>query len=255
MGTTLMGIPRDACQPFELCSAGTIFEHSDVADTNLVGSDERLLRELIRIIDSQMIEVLESRSSTEFISSVNRVWMKYVRSARALSDTVSNLLSEDQIAIIANVSGGEFREDLEKQRGERFSGGLVDQAIFTIWAMGKIRSIGKKIHEAGEARDKDEDLKLNRDFQGYVLCARFHMDCLASAMKFRKSLPVDVQEVIQEGLRTAVNAYAIAWEALDLRLSQAQENLGIELPWDKEDEELLASSMRDMNAISESCDG
>lgn len=249
-----MGIPRDACQPFEICSAGTLFEHSDVADTNLVSSEERLLRDLIRIVDSQMIEVLESRSSTEFVSTLNKVWTKYVRSARALSDTVSNLLSEDQIAIISDLADGAFREDLEKQRGSRFSDGLVDQAIFTIWAMGKIRSIGKKIHGAGEACDRDEDLKLNRDFQFYVLCARFHMDCVAAAMKFRKSLPVDVQETIQDGLRAAVNAYAIAREALELRRSQAQESLGVKLPWDKEDEELLASSMRDMNAISESCD-
>lgn len=253
MATTAMGVPSEACPPFEI-SSGTLFEHSEVTDTSLVSSDERLLRELTRIIDSQMVEVLESRSSTEFISSRNRVWAKYVRSVRALSDTISNLLTEDQIAVLNEIAIGAFREDLEKQRESRFSGKLVDQMVFTLWSIGKIRSIAKKIREAGEPRDRNLDLKLNSDFQVYLVFARFHADCIVAAMKFRKSIPADVQETIQDGLRAAVNVYAIAREALNLRRPQGQTNLGIELPWDNEDEELLASSMRDMNAISDSCD-
>ena len=67
-------------------------------------------------------------------------------------------------------------------------------------------------------------------------------------MKFKKTIPDDVQEVICDGLRTAINVHVILQEALDLRVPKKELPLFAMLPWDQEDEELLASSMKDINA-------
>jgi hypothetical protein len=70
-------------------------------------------------------------------------------------------------------------------------------------------------------------------------------------MKFRKNVPVDVQSEICDGLRALVNAYATMKEALSLRLTNLQGGPFSELPWDEEDDRLLAASMRDMNGVSD----
>jgi len=254
METLRMGVPSAICQPFEIVPVGIIFEGSDVADTKLLSSDEKLLQALNKIMDSQLLTVLESRTATEFIQSRERVLPKYFRSLRALSDTISNLFSQDQIAIITELGSEVFKEDLEKQRGVRFGDVLVDQVIFTLWVMRKTASLGRKIHEAGEPSDKDADLRLYASFQAYLLWTTFHMYCVMAATKFRKSVPADVQDVMCEGLRSAVNVYAIMKQALRLRRPELQKSFDASLPWDEEDEELLASSMRDIDAISDLSD-
>ena len=80
------------------------------------------------------------------------------------------------------------------------------------------------------------------------------MDVIAAAMEFRKSVPEDVQRTIRDGLRASVNVYAIMKDALRLRRPELQASLETPMPWDEEDDELLASSMRDVNAFSDSDD-
>jgi len=254
MATAVLGIPKEVCPPFEIGPAGALFGGSSVVNAKLISSDKMLILELASMLDTQLLAVLESRTKSEFAETRRKIWPKYIRSARALSDTVNNLMSESQIAIIAEVAINTLKEDLEKQHGIRFDEKLIDQTMFTLWVMIKIRSMGRKIHDAGEPSDMDADLKLNRDYQLHLLWTQFHIDCVVAAMKFRKSVPGDVQEVICEGLRTAVNVYAIMKDALRLRRPELQASLEAALPWDEEDEELLASSMRDMNALSDSID-
>ena len=58
----------------------------------------------------------------------------------------------------------------------------------------------------------------------------------------------EVKEMICEGLRAAVNAYVIVKDALALRRTEPiVESAPVDLPWDEEDDELLAASMRDLN--------
>jgi len=69
-------------------------------------------------------------------------------------------VSEDQIAVAAELAREVFRQDLEKQAKSRFTTTLVDQAIFTLWTLQKMSSLGRRIQEAGQPCDKDEDYRL-----------------------------------------------------------------------------------------------
>lgn len=89
---------------------------------------------------------------------------------------------------------------------------------------------------------------LQSDFAIAAAWSQFHLDCLTTAMLLNKPIYPDLVPAIVDGLRTEVNAYAIAKQMIDLYLPQAAEERLIPYTWSEEDEELLASSMEDMEA-------
>ncbi len=248
MEVALLDMPRQMCAPFTLGTLGSFVGQSSSVQTILVQSDEELVRKLVSMLDNQLLAVLESRSVSEFVQKRSELWSNYVRARRALWDTMTNLTSPSSIEAAAKISIATLAADLQKQRGVRFGDSLTDQAVFTLWTFEKISALGQRIEGAGESRDKDVDMKLNSEYQLVWFWAQFHMDVVVAAMKFKKIIPDDIQRVICDGLRSAVNAYAIVKEAFSLRVSEAVAAPTAELPWDEEDEKLLASSMRDINA-------
>lgn len=254
MPVALLDMPRELCAPFDVGNLGSFVGQSSTVQTVFVQSDEDLIRKLVLVLDNQLLGVLESRSVQEFAETRASVWQKYVRARRALSDTMSNLVSETEMESIAKACLSTLTADLQKERGVRFGDALTDQSIFMLWTLGKINVLAKIVNEAGEPRDKDADLKLHADYQLYSLWAQFHLDAVAAAMKFKKTMQDDIQGVLCDGLRASVNAFAVLKEALDLRVSKTDPAVAAALPWDEEDERLLASSMRDMNGnLSDDC--
>lgn len=256
----MSGNPRDAeiaildipqptgCAPFVIGTLGAAFESPMDVESNLSRSDERLIKELGSMLDKQLLAALDSRSVLEFAKVREEVWPKYIRALRALSDTVRNMKSEHEIDRRSTVAMADFKTDLEKQRGVRFGNGLTDQAIFTLWTLEKIRSLSFKLVGKPSPEQRGIDLQLNKEYRLCSLWAQFHMDVVVAAMNFEKTIPGDVQDAICDGLRAVVNTYAIMKEALALRHPRAEEPAAEVLPWDEEDEQLLAASMRDMNA-------
>jgi len=251
----LLDVPRLGVAPFVVGTVGALYEPSIVIETELVRADERLIRELLSMMDRQLLSVLEARDAAEFSKRRQDVFPKYVRALRAISDTMSNLISESEIESLSSEATASLAKDLEKQRGIIIANRVVDQAVFTLWTLGKIRAIGRRIEAAGRvsADREGDDLKLLKEYRLTSLWSQFHLDSTFAAIKFRKSLPEDIQNVIHDGLRSAVNAYAIMREALSLR-TPVEEVPPKELPWTDEDEILLESSMRDINAFSDSGD-
>lgn len=242
-----LDMPRQICPTFEFGTLSAFLGESGSIQTDLVHSDEDLIRKLVSLLDNQLLGVLETRSLLEFVESRRGTFPKYIRARRALSDTMSNLASESDLEKISKLCSQALTEDLQKQR-LRFGDKLTDQAVFTLWTLDKVSALAQKVNQAGEPRDKDADLKLRSEYQSCVLWTQFHLDVLSAAMKFKKTIRVDVQDAICEGLRTAVNVYAILREALLLRASQTDLSPPPVLPWDEEDEQLLAASMKDINA-------
>jgi hypothetical protein len=247
-------IPRgDMCTPAVIGTLGAFYEPSPVIESKLIHSDEKLIRELILMLDKQLLVVLDTRTLAEFEKTRLEVWPKYVRALRALSDTMSNLVSENDIEKLSEQAMSDLAKDIEKQRSRGLGNTLIDQAAFTLWTLGKIRSLGRDIHMAGTAPDgaKEADLALNKRFRMLSSWTQFHLDITISAIKFGKTIPEDIQGEICDGLRATVDVYAIMKEALYLRKPQAEITPIAELPWDEEDETLLSKSMRDINAFSD----
>lgn len=247
MHSELLEVPKGLCSSFEINSPGALFE--PMADTSLASSDEKLITKLIGVLDNQLLLALEGRSVEEFRERRRSVFPRYIRALRALSDTTHNLVPAAEIERVASHAIQHLGADLERQRGIRFGDKLVDQARFTLWTFGKMRGVAQKIAEAGKPKHVKADYDRYLDCQYSAFTAQFHMDTIVAAMKFKKDVTGDIQGEICEGLRAVVNAYALMRSSLDDRLKVVEEP-SENLPWDEEDERLLAASMRDINAIA-----
>lgn len=250
MGTAVLELPKGVCAPAEIGSLGAFFETSASQDTSLGRKEERLIHGLVSALDTYLLDAISARSAAEFCETRKDVWPKYVRGLRALQDTVRNLVPEAVIELMSREAISSLEADLQKQGEQRFGAKLADQALFTLWTLGKIRALGREIVAAGDpAPDKGQgDLALLNEYRLHSLWSQFHLDSLVAAMKFNRPLSEDVRDIVCEGLRAAVNGYAVMKDALALRIARVEDTPAADLPWDEEDDRLLASSMRDVNA-------
>ena len=222
-----------------------------VAHTQMIRSDKKLTEELAAQIEKQVSGVLDSRSVEEFEARRDIAWPKYVRALRALSDTARNFVADDEFISLIDRALDVFVEDFEKLRGKQFTNELVEQAQFTLWTVKRLLSLASIIDAAGQPPIEHvaADVKLNKDFRVFSLWTQFHMDMALTAIAFRKKINEKVQHEIAEGMRLALSAYAVGEQALALRSTAPQQEIGISAPvWDEEDEELLASAMKDLDA-------
>ncbi len=242
MATAVLEMPKGVCAPTEIGTIGAFYE-SAASEKKLVYSDQQLIRELIKVLDRQLLDLVDSRSEDEFYQVRDRVWPRYLRALSALLDTVANLVSnEEQVAdaIIANLSA-----DLAKQ--ERTLGPqLVEQSIFTLWMLQKIRALASEIAKAGDPPDKAADRILLKEYLTNSLWAELHLDAIFAAVKFNRPIRESIWEPMCNGLRAAVTGYAVMKDALYLRQPKVQDETPLEgLPWDDEDKYLLDSSMEE----------
>jgi hypothetical protein len=217
--------------------------------------DERLFEGLVGQIATQLAAVIDSRSVEEFDKRRDIAWPKYVRALRALSDTIRNFVPDEKYEAASDKAFDEFQQDLEKVRGKSMTDALINQAQFTLWTLRRLRALGQAIDGAGSPPEKNRgaDSRLNKDYRLFSLWSQFHMDVTLTVLHTNREIPAQVQDVICDGLRAAVNAYAIGEEALALRApAQTPQSEQVPYVWDEEDEELLASSMRDLDAAG--CD-
>jgi len=245
MGTAILDMPSNAIPPFEVSAIGAL----DAAATRSeFRDDETLIQNLISVLDRHLLNMIGCRNSAEFDQSRDKIWPRYVRSRRALSDTLTGLFPSTILEFWSKSSEERLRSDLEQARNRLFGDSVVDQTLFSIWIMSKMRAISHAISESGEPRSKDEDLKLGEDFRIFLIWGQFHFDCVVAAIKFQRVFAKDVEYSICDGLKAWVNASAIMEEALALRTTKTDEYPNPDsLPWDEEDECLLSSSMKDMD--------
>jgi len=247
----ILDIPKGAVPPSAgIGTLGAFFKPLPTCDDRIVRADERLILELLSVLERQLIAVLRARSIAEFKAARETVMPRYVRALRALSDTVTNLVPAEVIEKVSEAITGDLAADLEAQREFRLGDQLAEQAVFSLWTIRRIGTLIREISFAGRVREdkRSSDNKLRHEYHVASLWAQFHMDLLFAAIRFDMPIAEEVRETICDGLRAAVNAYVIMKDALALRQSEpAADTEPLDLPWDEEDEELLTASMRDLN--------
>jgi hypothetical protein len=234
---------------------GASFEQQNIDNDNLTNSDSKLITQLAFQIHKQILRVLDARSLGEFERLRQDAWPSYARALRALSDTMRNFIPREEFIALTNKALEVFTEDLEKERGKGFTEELINQIQFTLWTLRRLAALGPAIDAAGLPPDESKgvDAELNKDYRVFSVWSQFHVDVTLAALHLHKTIAPEIQHEICEGLRAAVNAYAIGEEALALRRSDVEdtESAVANSVWDSEDEELLASSMKDLDASAD----
>ena len=231
---------------------GASFKHQRIDNHSLTNSDMKLIAQLAFRVHKQIIRVLEAKNLREFERRRDAAWPNYVRGIRALSDTMRSFIPREEYLALSTEALNGFTEEFEKERGKGFTDELINQIQFTLWTLGRLTSLGSAIDAAGmpPKESKGIDTELNKEYRLFSVWSQFHVDITLAAINLGKPIAPAIQHEICEGLRTAVNAYAIGEDALALRRNEEglPEPVAANNVWDDEDEELLASSMRDLDA-------
>lgn len=249
MDHALLEMPNGVTPPFEVGTLGAIDAASSGETSVIRRSDESLIRQLTEVLDKQLLTALCSRSVSEFEAARLKAWVNYARARRALADTINLIIPANVIGFARAATAERIAADLERSRNVLFGDKVADQVEFSIWISDRMQALGREIINAGEPKDRDADRKLSYEFDLYATWGQFHYDSVLAAIKFDRPISEVIQGAVCDGLRAWVNASSIMEEALALRTSSAEE-LEATLPWDEEDQELLDSSMRDLDAES-----
>ena len=148
MQVALRDIPKPVCPHFGISNVGAFLEQQNCVQTELVRSDEGLLRGLASVLETQVLAILDARSTSEFIKLRQAAWPKYIKARRAFLDTLSNLAPESAIETIAKECASGMSEDIQKQR-HLFGDTLTEQAVFSLWTVRKINELAKAVNNAG----------------------------------------------------------------------------------------------------------
>lgn len=221
---------------------------SKKSSEQLAESTERLFKDISRIVDDILVRSIERRTAKDFVEVRDALFEQYMRTLRAMSDLARIVVPERVLDVLICQSFSEHEAELRDEGLKRFGAAVRDQAIFTVWTLRKIhdlipRTQGKKPDPA----DKKTDQELAMEFCVSLAFTQFHLDCLSAAIRFDKPLFPEVLDEITDGLRAAVNAYAVLRQGIDLRTPRLEPTFEAQ-EWDEEDQELLSSSMHDLES-------
>ena len=151
--------------------------------------------------------------------------------------------------VLMNEHYSEMEADFRDRGLTAFGAEVRDQAIFTAWTLRKISDLCEAINSAKLASEqqKKTDQELAKQFAFFLVWTRFHLDCLLKSMQIQKPIYPEVLDVVIDGLRAAVNAYALARRGFNLRAPVPQPDVAA-VEWDEEDRQLLDEATHDMLA-------
>jgi hypothetical protein len=221
---------------------------SDRSAKRLSVSADELIRNIASVADELVVCAIEKRTAADFIATRNDVFHQYFDAVRSFSDLARIIVPKHVLEILAAESLSEMEAEFREHGLGAFGAAVRDQAIFTIWTMRKIDDVCRRINSLKLPPDlAAADIEPRSYYAFTAVAARFHLDCLVKSVHLRKPIYPDVLNVVIDGLRYAVNAYAWAVRGLNLRLPKSEMQIA-PVEWDDEDQALLTEATNDMVA-------
>jgi hypothetical protein len=211
----------------------------------LPGPAQELFRNVAMMLDEVVLYAIEQRTAPEFQSAVLEVFPKYFEGALGLSFLARSIVPKHVLETMSGEFFSEIESDFREQGLNAFGAAVRDQAIFTAWTLRKISDICQRIDETPlPASLEKSDRNSFQNFAIHAMRTRFHLDCLFKSMHFNKPIYPDVLGLVIDGLRSAVDAYAWARGALDLRIPVV-EPAAAAVELDEEERQLLREATHD----------
>jgi hypothetical protein len=219
----------------------------------LSGSSEELFKGITAVLDRLLLRAISKRTAAEFVGARNEIFGKYLTIVEALAKLARVIIPTSVIDVLVAQSFSELEAELREQGLLRFGATAKDQAVFTVWTLRKTSELISKIAAGGHPPKgcEETDANLAAEFSFCAAWAQFHLDCMMVAIRLDKPIYPEVLPEIIDGLRAAVNAHGLIRRGVDLRIRPSAEPDFPTREWDQEDQELLDSSMHDMDVESE----
>jgi len=212
---------------------------SEQASKQLSGSANELVRTVTSIIDSMILRTMEARTAESFREVRKEIFPAYFSAMCALGTLLRVVVPKNDIVWMSAQSLSALESDFRNEGAAAFGLELRDRGLFTVWVLRKISDLSEGLDETKAGSEKA------KHFAIAAIWARFHIDCLIKSMQSHKPIFPEVVEPIADGLRAAVNAYALLRQEVDEHAGASEPELPPVL-WESEDEILLQDSMRDM---------
>lgn len=224
------------------------FSFSRRQPKNLSPSIGELTRNISSILNDLVVSAREKRTASEFEAERAEVFPKYYAVVRALSSLAVVTIPGGTIERLSAESYSEMEANLREQALSAFGTAVQNQAIFTVWTYRKTTDVCQRIRDGIDvpAELKNDDKELEQSFSFNLVWSQFHLHCLFASMESQQPIYPEVLPVIVEGLRAAVNAYALAVRALELRGVAAPEQPLQQVEWDDEEQALLDEATFDL---------
>jgi hypothetical protein len=211
---------------------------------------QEMLRPVVSIVDDLVLLALQQRTANDFARVRQEVFPQYFAALRALGDLIRIVVPKHTIERLIAESFSEWEADFRELGASTIGADLRDRGLFTIWTLRKISDLSQQVSNlALSDGQKEAERDLAIKFAGYAVWTRFHLDCVVKSMHTKNPIYPEVVDGMVNGLRAAVDAYAWMRQAVDLRDASPEPEL-TPIPWDEDDELLLADSMR---TISDAC--
>jgi hypothetical protein len=216
------------------------------AKKQLTVTAEDVLRSIVVIVDEMLRNVLSNRTAPEFEAAAREAFPRYVDLTLAFGRVVSATMPKETLARLSAESLCELEADIREHGVASFGAGMRDRASFTAFTLRKIAErldIVAKSPRSPEA-DHQKDAEFAERFLVHALRSRFFIDCLVASMRSHTPLFPAVLPVVDDGLKSAVDAYAWIKQACDLRAPAETREIPDYLT--AEDDDLVAESMADL---------
>lgn len=210
------------------------------AAKQLSGSASDLVTSVVSIIDEMILSLLEKRTAEEFEQARDLAFPQYLSAMVALSALVKLAVPKPVFDRIVAESLSEQEADFGEHGAAIFGNELRNRGLFTVWTLRKISDLADKVREAQEKKVGSEELV--KKFVASAVYARFHLDCLLKSIHAKRPIFPEIVDPLAEGLRSAVNAYALMRQMVDT--PQLEPSFSVE--WTEEDEVWLKDSMSDL---------
>jgi hypothetical protein len=186
---------------------------------------------------------LEARTRSDYFREFERSFSKYVGLTRAMSHFATAVIPRESIERLSRESICEMEADFREKGMEAFGETVRNQAIFTVWTLRKVNDLVDQIIAVKVDKSKKKaDGNICAKFNFNLFYAHFSLDCLNFAIETNKPIYPEVLDVLTDGLKAMVNAYAHAREGLELRAPTEEPTFNIP-PMDDEDRALLEMSL------------
>jgi hypothetical protein len=210
-----------------------------------------LFKNILSVLNNLLLRAIEAQTCDEFVDLRSQVFDDTRKTQKAMGSLAKIVIPKATLDRLIGESFVEMEADLIEHGAKKFGQVARDQAIFTVWTLRKINRLLSRIVEGGPVSDelKGADREIAHEFSFYVYWAQFHLECLFTAMRFKKPIAPDVLLEICDGLRAVVNAYGLLRRGIDLRWPSQDDETLKPCEWGEEDQELLNSSMADMEEM------
>jgi hypothetical protein len=216
-----------------------------------IPSASEIMTRVYAALENLVLITIEKRSGAEFQEVRKTLFGTYSNAALALAPLANIVFPPHALDRMARESFCELEADIRDKALGSFGEAVRDQAIFTAWTFRKIYDIVTQISAIKtidiDAATATQLMALVQEFSLYTLWTRFHLHCLMAAMRTQKPLFPEPLDLIVDGLRSAVNAYALIRRILDIVIPQPIPAVESVI-WDDEDADLLAEANLDLQS-------